>query len=102
VTQVERGGSPVNIREYCGDSNSSNIRECVFERQIDRRMPPGEEMADAYMADMLARCEECQGRILVAGRATTWFLRFPPARSRQSNRSEERRVGKECRSPWAP
>jgi ribosomal protein S18 acetylase RimI-like enzyme len=37
-----------------------------YERAIDPRMPPGEEIADAYLELMLARCREFDGAVLVA------------------------------------
>lgn len=51
--------------------HSGGLRECMielqeFERRIDPRMPPGADIADAYIAEMFGRCKECGGRILVA------------------------------------
>lgn len=47
------------------------MRACVvelqdFERTLDPRMPSGAEIADEYLDDMLQRCRECNGRVLVA------------------------------------
>jgi len=57
---------PANI-----DADFQQIRECVielqdFERRIDTRMPSGGAIADDYIADMLRKCEEYRGKILVA------------------------------------
>ncbi len=41
-------------------------RERDFERQIDSRMPPGEQIADRYLDLMFQRCREFDGIVLVA------------------------------------
>jgi GNAT superfamily N-acetyltransferase len=37
-----------------------------FERAIDPRMPTGAGIVDEYVPDMMERCKQCDGRILVA------------------------------------
>lgn len=37
-----------------------------FERDIDPRMPSGEEIVDEYIVEMLNRCRACDGQVLVA------------------------------------
>jgi len=63
--------SVMKIREYNSSSDFEQLRECVielqhFERQIDARLPAGEEIADEYINQMLFRCRACDGKILVA------------------------------------
>lgn len=58
-------------REYDGARHAAGVRECLielqdFERKIDPRMPPGVDIADAYIDDMLDRCGQCGGRVLIA------------------------------------
>lgn len=59
------------IRELDVGKELPALRACVvelqdFERTLDPRMPPGAEIADEYLDDMLQRCRECNGRVLVA------------------------------------
>ena len=59
------------VREYHRDADFEGIRACLielqeFERRIDRRMPAGDEIANAYISEALAKCAECHGRIFVA------------------------------------
>jgi GNAT superfamily N-acetyltransferase len=59
------------IREYDRDADFEGVRACLielqdFERRIDRRMPPGDEIANAYISEALSKCAECHGRIFVA------------------------------------
>lgn len=59
------------IREFVARTDMVQVRECLIELQnheqcIDPRMPSGESIVDAYMPEMLARCDECVGKILVA------------------------------------
>jgi ribosomal protein S18 acetylase RimI-like enzyme len=47
------------------------VRTCFvalqdFERELDPRIPPGEQIADAYLDLMFARCREFDGVVLVA------------------------------------
>jgi ribosomal protein S18 acetylase RimI-like enzyme len=60
----------MTIRPY-RPSDEAACRACVVElqdaeRDIDARLLPGEEMADRYLRDMRARCDEHAGVILVA------------------------------------
>ncbi len=59
------------IRKYSSEPHAMQLRKCVielqeFERQIDPRMPSGEEIADDYIAQMLQRCRQCDGSVFVA------------------------------------
>ena len=59
------------VREYEPNTDFDGIRACLvelqdFERQIDRRRPAGDEIADTYISDALSQCAECHGRIFVA------------------------------------
>ena len=59
------------VREYDRDADFEGIRACLielqdFERRIDRRMPAGDEIANAYILEALSKCAECHGRIFVA------------------------------------
>jgi len=47
------------------------VRACFielqdFERSLDSRIPSGAEIIDEYIPQMLRRCAECDGKILVA------------------------------------
>jgi ribosomal protein S18 acetylase RimI-like enzyme len=58
------------IREY-RPADAMSLRRCVvalqeFERSIDPRLRPGEEMADAYCDTIHARCREADGQVFVA------------------------------------
>jgi ribosomal protein S18 acetylase RimI-like enzyme len=62
-------GAPL-IREYA-DKDVGAIRDCIaelqeFERGIDERLRPGHAMAAEYLAQMLDRCHDYAGTILVA------------------------------------
>lgn len=59
------------IRRFSGDTDRAQVRACLielqdFEREIDPRMPSGDDIAEAYIPDMLRRCTDCAGAILVA------------------------------------
>lgn len=61
----------VKVREYDYGSDFVQLRECVielqnFERQIDPRLPSGEDIVDEYVTQMQFRCRSCDGQILVA------------------------------------
>ena len=63
--------SNMSIRRFSGDTDRAQVRACLielqdFERQIDPRMPSGEDIAEAYIPDMLQRCIDSAGAILVA------------------------------------
>ena len=58
------------IREY-RERDASAVTACIvelqeFERRIDERLRPGESMAADYLGELLRRCGECNGKILVA------------------------------------
>ena len=58
------------IRVY-RQEDAPAVRRCVvelqeFERTIDPRLRPGEEMADGYWENVRARCTEANGRVVVA------------------------------------
>lgn len=60
-----------SIRLFDVERDAPGLRRGVielqeFERALEPRMPRGEDMADAYVADMLASCERWQGAIFVA------------------------------------
>ena len=59
------------IRKYNSETDAQQLRDCVielqnFEREIDPRMPSGEEIVDDYVVAMLFRCRMCEGQVLVA------------------------------------
>lgn len=59
------------IRPFNPETDSVGLRYCVielqdFERQFDPRMPSGEEIADEYVVEMLKRCRDCDGTVLIA------------------------------------
>ncbi len=61
----------MQIRPYVSDTDGEQLRACVielqnFEREIDPRMPSGEEIVDDYIIAMLFRCRMCEGQVLVA------------------------------------
>lgn len=61
----------MKIREYDQDSDFAQLRDCVielqdFERQIDARLPAGQDIAEEYITQMRFRCRSCDGQILVA------------------------------------
>ena len=63
------GAMPV-IREY-RDADAPAVRRCIVElqdheRRIDGRLRPGEAMCVQYLDDMLRKCNELAGAILVA------------------------------------
>ena len=79
------------IRAFDKARHLMGVRECLielqdFERRIDPRMPPGAAIADAYIADMFKRCEECGGRVLVAdidGEVAGYATILPKVKSEQ-------------------
>lgn len=63
--------SSVRIVEFEEHTHLDSVRDCLielqdFERKFDPRMPRGKDIAGEYILQMLDRCEECQGVILVA------------------------------------
>src|SRR5439155_22316864 len=63
--------APGMIRDYEPARHRDQLRSCVvelqeFERGLEPALPPGEEMADAYLAFLLERCSRASGRGFVA------------------------------------
>lgn len=61
----------VSIRAFEEDRDLAGVRRCLIElqdceRAIDRRMPPGAQIAHEYVARMMDRCVEHDGAIFVA------------------------------------
>jgi ribosomal protein S18 acetylase RimI-like enzyme len=61
----------VSIQPYQSDRDHRGVRDCIvelqdYERSLESFLPAGEAMADDYLAFLLRRCEECEGRMLVA------------------------------------
>ena len=61
----------MNIRSAVRLKDQVRLRACIVElqddlRQIDPRMPAGEEIVDEYFEHIYQRCIECDGDILVA------------------------------------
>lgn len=59
------------IRRFDEDTDTAALRACLielqeFERGVDSRMPAGEEIADAYLSDMILQCAMSRGSIFVA------------------------------------
>lgn len=60
----------VTIRPY-RESDNAALRQCVieiqeYERKLDERMSPGEEIADRYLSDMLEHANISSARIFIA------------------------------------
>lgn len=65
------GVSDTLICKYDEGAHLDGLRECFvelqdFERRLDPRMPPGRDIVDEYIPQMLDRCIECDGRVLIA------------------------------------
>jgi len=61
----------IEIRDFEPLSDREPVRTCFvelqdFERSLDPRMPPGEQVAGAYLDLMFRRCREFDGVVLVA------------------------------------
>ena len=61
----------MKIVEFDKRAHLTGVRRCLielqdFERTFNPRMPTGDEIADEYMPEMLQRCKDCDGKILVA------------------------------------
>jgi len=61
----------LRIRDYDPSRDSHVLRACFvdlqdFERRLDLRIPPGEQIADSYLDLMFQRCREFEGVVLVA------------------------------------
>ena len=59
------------IREFDSLRDHDAVRSCAvelqdFERELDPRMPPGEQITDRYLDLMFRRCAEFDGVVLVA------------------------------------
>lgn len=59
------------VRDFDEKTHLNRVRECLvelqdFERLLDPRMPPGAEIVDRYIPQMLDRCRRCKGKVLVA------------------------------------
>ena len=59
------------IREYRPATDAAGLRACFVElqeheRAIEASRPQGEEIADSYLASMLASCAALHGRVFVA------------------------------------
>ena len=83
------------IREYQPGQDTLSLRECIvelqeFERRIESALPVGTAMADAYLAYLLERCGEYDGKVFVAeierkviGFVCVW-ARVPPTEPDES------------------
>ncbi len=65
------GISDTRIRKYDEGTHLHGLRECLvelqdFERRLDPRMLSGRDIVDEYIPQMLDRCIECDGRVLIA------------------------------------
>ena len=59
------------IRDYEDARHHQQLRACLvelqdFERSFEPALPEGHQMADAYLAFLLERCERCSGKVFVA------------------------------------
>jgi ribosomal protein S18 acetylase RimI-like enzyme len=59
------------IRDYNPDTDYAGLRACVvelqdFEYRIDPRYPDGESIVAEYIPDVLLRCRQYAGKIMVA------------------------------------
>src|SRR3712207_8667785 len=79
------------------DIGVTGVQTCalpIFDRQLQRESG----LPHAYY-EILVRLSEAPGGTLRMSQLASSSL---SSRSRLSHRSEERRVGKECRSRWSP
>jgi GNAT superfamily N-acetyltransferase len=61
----------MTIRPFAPQRDEPALRECTlalqdFERTLEADLPPGEAMADAYLAHLFRCCAQWQGRMFVA------------------------------------
>jgi ribosomal protein S18 acetylase RimI-like enzyme len=61
----------MRVRQYVPEYDHASLRACVvelqeYERSLEPQLPDGDSMADAYLADLQARCIRAKGVILVA------------------------------------
>lgn len=59
------------IRDYNPDTDYAGLRACVVELQdyeyrIDPRYPDGESIVELYIPDVLLRCRQYKGKVLIA------------------------------------
>lgn len=59
------------IRDYDESIHVEGLRQCLielqdFERSLDARLPPGRDIVDEYIPDMLDCCNRCKGKVLIA------------------------------------
>ena len=59
------------IREYDSQLDAATVRACFValqeaERQVEPGLPPGEDIVDAYLAQMFQGCEKGNGRVFIA------------------------------------
>lgn len=64
-------GNTVLIREFDKKRHAKGVNSCLielqdFEREIDSRLLPGADIVDTYIDNMLDRCDQCGGRVLIA------------------------------------
>lgn len=65
------GAPAILIREFVDPSDWDDLRSCLielqdFERRLDPRLPSGADIADAYLPQMLQRCRQSAGKVLLA------------------------------------
>jgi GNAT superfamily N-acetyltransferase len=61
----------LKIASFDERTHLQQLRDCVvelqdFECSLDPRLPCGSDIVDAYVPQMLQRCESCDGQIFVA------------------------------------
>lgn len=61
----------MKIIKFDKETHWQQLRECVielqdFEHVLDPRLPTGADIVDEYLPQMLVRCGNCEGQILVA------------------------------------
>lgn len=59
------------IRDFVESSDRDELRKCLvelqdFEHRLDPRLPRGTDIADAYIPQMLQRCRQSAGKVLLA------------------------------------
>src|SRR3989441_8869317 len=87
----------------------ASCRVRVLERAEELDPTPRTLIVTSRMRDLLGAAGECsvvneirRFELFTDGRAATVRLERPDLIIERANRSEERRVGKECRSRWSP
>jgi ribosomal protein S18 acetylase RimI-like enzyme len=61
----------IAIREYDPSRDAKALRQCLvelqdFERDLDPRIPEGDDVADGYLDLLFRRCRQFEGVVLVA------------------------------------